>query len=413
MTSSYFADLSVLHEASETVDPKGAEDDDDDDEDEDVDETNRRRTSKSPDNMSQISGTTANTTHSSQEIADMNAIRIIEYLPELHRTAYELLVLLAPQHASKEEVEKIIRELQVPGTPKADRLRLREHLFNHPREAYGSEQYIRPVYILRKLLKTSDPGEGNFRLDAILHVANLARMVKDLLVTPRDTQNALFLLQALDIAFPGAFLTKFDTEPLYGKSMMIDETFEMGLQIRTQTVILSLMSIREDPRTAPDELLVDTFYQAPSQRDERLSLYDDSVRNGHPKEIAGMGEDISPAKRDVQNKRIVQRMGLIRSAFISAEDSTVDVDFDRLDELFPWSIFLTDAVRWSRSRLGEIEQSIKTQGGVESIQKSLADTVHKVDPEINLTYDQPLSLPEPRQLLPAPNITPAAKSNSK
>ncbi|RFU34847.1 hypothetical protein B7463_g1474, partial [Scytalidium lignicola] len=381
----------------------------DDEEEDDNESLGRRRTSKSPDTMSQMSGTTANTSHSVQEMADMNATRIIEYLPDLYRSAYELLKLLIPRRASKDEVLKIVRELQIPGSRTGDLLRLKDQIFNHPREAYGSEQYIRTAYILRKLLKEADPGEESFRPDAILQAANLARMVKDLLVTPRDTQNALFLMQALDMAFPAAFMTGFDTSPNYGKSTMIDDTFEVGLQIRTQTVILSLMSYRGDPAITPEELLVDVFYHPPDRRDEQLSIFDDAIRNSQPKEIARMREGlIAPALLETQNDRIIQRMILIRSAFVK-----LDVDFDRLDEIFPWTIFLTETVEWSRKRLGEIEKSVETQGGVDSIQRFLANAVKTIDPEINLPYDQPVPVVEPRQLLPAANIIPASTSNSK
>ncbi|KAH8802710.1 hypothetical protein F5884DRAFT_802816 [Xylogone sp. PMI_703] len=400
--------LPVVTEGRETPELQ-----EDEDEDEDAEELlYRQGSSRSPGAMSQRSqrsDTTANTSHSVQEISDMNIIRIIEYLPDLWRTSYELLMLLTPRQATKEAVLKIVRDLQIPGSPTSDLLRMREQMFKHPRDAYGSDQYIRSSYVLRKLFNKPDPGYGNFRPDAILQAANLARMIKDLLATPRDTQNAFLLMQALDTAFPSAFMTDFDTKSEYGKSTMIEEAFEIGLQIRIQAAILYLMSYRGAPAYNPEELLVDVFYQPLNRHDKSSSILDDALKNGQLKDVAGMLEGrVPPAKRIVLKQRVKTSIVLIHKQFGQS-----DVDFDDFDELFPWSLFLTETVKWARSRLGEIEQSIKAQGGVQSIRRSLADSVHQINPEINLIYDQPTPAAEPRQLLPAANIIPASTSNSR
>ena len=374
------------------------------------------RRSQSPGGMSQMSGTTAITsftaltTHSAAEVANLDPM-MAETLPELLRCSVAIIDLLAPPNASEGMVEYITRELKVIGSRRARRLKYDEEKFKVTRDNYGSDEYITPSWILRKLFGSEDPGSGPFRPDAILHSANLATMIKDLLVVQKGSRSTQHILAFLDTMFPEAFVSSFDNAIQFGSSILLQSSFNTALDIRTQYVIVALTVLKGEPDWDPEQILTTAFYEPPSPRDSELSETEDTIRNGRLKDIMRAG----PSNSDEQMTIIMERFQLIHSAFRQKTDVVIDagdlVDFDHLDELFPWPTFLANVVGWTRSRLSEIGQSIKRQGGVDNITKSLVEAMRSIDSQIEVSYDPPSFAMEARQLLPAANIVQGASGH--
>jgi hypothetical protein len=401
------SDLSVVAEEQET---------------QQVDETvnDGAKVTQSPGAMSNLSGTTALTSQSEQKMADLDTGMIVELIPDLCREAFQLLDLLAPSKASPEFVETVIKELQVPGSGRGKRLRLRERTFDSTKENYGGELLIDPALILRKLFSDMEPSTGDFRPDVILHAANIAAFVKELLVAQRDNPSTMYLLQRVDDVFPTPFLSGFEVDPKFGSSALLEHTFKLALDLRTQISIAIFKVYRDEINFDPDELLAALFYEPPAQRNESLTPYEDLVRNGQCRKMGGISAEALPLSEgqvlDYQADEILKRVESIRESFNVEGNGIIDyVDFDKLHERFPWTEFLANIVQWCQMRLDEINKNIEKQGGIDNITGLLVESIKGSNSQIELYYEPPKATQPPPEvakgksgLLPAATIIPAS-----
>ena len=359
-----------------------------------------------------MSGTTAITSASAQssytvaEVAGLDLTMVLEVLPGLWVSSVKLLSLLAPVKASKASVENIVRELKVPGSKQAKVLKHREEKFILDKESLGSDYYIRTSFILQKLF-TSQVEPGMPRPDAILQAANLATLAKELLVSPKEALSTYQFFSNLDTWFPESFVTQFDDNVYYGNSTLLDESLELALDIRTQYTSVALLHHKSgEQEWNPDEVLTELFFVPPTKRIPRLSYYDDVTKNGRVKNLMRAG----PQNTDDQDAMIRERVTLIREAFHHSEDATQAgdlVDFDLLEERFPWSDFLSKTVQWIRFRIDEIEESIRQQGGVDCLLKSLVEAIQSNNSQADIHFEPYPLITTPRQLLPSANIVPS------
>ena len=404
----------VAEDREENEDNEDEDEDEDEDDDEAHQGTRRAQRSHSPGGMSQISGTTAissfsaRTSHSQGEIVALDPM-VAEMLPDLWNDSYRIMNLLAPADASEEQVESIVRELKVSGSRLAKLLRQNEKRFAVTREHYGNEPYIKTALIFQRLLGSPDPAETSSRPDAIIQVANLATLVKDFLVMEKESQSSQSILGGLDSYFPQVFITKFENNIQSGNSTLLDESFELALDIRTQLTIVALGFQKEQESWDPDQILLATFYDPPQHRSPPLSDFEDTIRNGQPKDLMGASLELT----DDQTAEVLQRVRDIRSAFRQSNDAIELgdlVDFDQLGENFSWVKFLTDLVHWSRMRLDEISEGIKQQGGVTIITQAFIEAIKNNDSQVDINFDPPppSSVVAPRRLQPAAEIMPGA-----
>jgi hypothetical protein len=385
------------------------EEEEEEEEDQDTNKAERAQSSQrsqSPDAMSQMSGmsgTTAITSHSAAAVAELDPM-MAEILPELLESSVRIMDLLAPAGITDKIVDNVVKELKTPGSRKSKRLRFEEDKFKLSRDHYGKDDYIISSYVLRRLLG-DDPGEGPFRPDAILHAANLATLVKEFTVTPKESESMISRLTILDTYFPEPFVYKFDDDLQYGSSTLLDQAFDLGLDIRTHWSISNLYQSRGQDRAKLEEVLAEDFYHPPEERNLSLPYYVDYTLNGRAKDILRGG----PANSQEQKNRILERVDQIRGCFNAGDEAAEHddvVDFDLLEEHFGWSDFLAKLVTWSRYRLTEISRSIREQGGIQAITQALIDTMRNNDSQIEINYEPPPTIMRPRELLPPANITP-------
>jgi len=354
---------------------------------------------------SQYSGTTAYTSHSQEQMRDMDASLIIDHLPELFNTARGLLDLLAPKKVStqdmevlQEYVEGVLRDLKVPGSRLSQKLKRKEDLFQASREHYGATEFIELQLTLRKLFNTANPANSESRPDAVLYTANLATVIKDILVKPKENQSTNIHLRGLQAKFPQAFLSTFGKRNNIGASRLLEESFDLALDVVTQAVIADLLHPLEDEDMAfePDRILASSFYGSVPGSNLTTEELDDFYNS----------EPVLDILRNVKNSnahkgKIRKRVSDIRSAFryasAAAEHGDL-VDFEVLNESYPWLEFITNIVIWSRLRLDELISSVEKQGGAQSIAEALEDIVD-VDPD--------------HQVVSPPKLQPAAEIISK
>jgi hypothetical protein len=385
------------------------EEEEEEEEDQDTNKAERAQSSQrsqSPGAMSQMSGmsgTTAITSHSAAAVAELDPM-MAEILPELLESSVKILDLLAPAGITDAAVDNVVKDLKTPGSRRSKKLRFEEDKFKLSRDHYGKDDYINSSYVLRRLLG-DDPGEGPFRPDAILHAANLATLVKEFTVTPKESESMRSRLTILDTYFPEPFIYKFDDDLQYGSSKLFDEAFDLGLDIRTHWSIYNLYQSRGQDGITLEDVLAEDFFHPPEDRNLGLAMYDDYVLNGRPKDILRSG----PANSPEQRTKILERVNQIYEAFdnsVEAAEHDDVVNFDLLEEHFGWSDFLAKLVIWSRNRLTEISRSIREQGGIQTITQALIDTMRNNDSQIEINYEPPPTIMRPRELLPPANITP-------
>ena len=348
---------------------------------------------------SQLSGTTAITTHSEDEVRKLNPV-MVEFLPELLASSTTILDLLAPPGASMEIIKSIERELKIVGSRRAVRLNHDEKKFEADRENYGKEvDYINPSFIHRALFGNSHVDMDRFRLDPILHAANLAKVVRDTFVSPRGGQNTLDKLLRLDTIFPEVFLGEFDDTAEFGNSRLLDETFDLALEIRTQSAITSLFAKRDSDGWDPEKMVLSLFFTPLPDRQTSLqiSYFHYVLDNSQVLNIMRAG----PENSEDQEEKIISRVEQILTAFQSTDDGDL-VDFEQLDDMFPWTGFLTQLALWCRMRLDEIKEDIDKEG-VSSITKSLIRAVKDKNSQVDLR-DPPSPIVSPRESNPPRTI---------
>ncbi|KAH7317672.1 hypothetical protein BKA65DRAFT_514952 [Rhexocercosporidium sp. MPI-PUGE-AT-0058] len=399
-------ELSIVAEDDEDgEEAQGFDPSEDEDEDIAIEIVNTQNQGSRSPAMSQMSGTTAMTSYSAQEIAKLDPM-MAEILRELLESASKILDQLAPKGAidTEDQVEAIMTDLKIPGSRRGKHLRLHERMFGVAKDYYGSDIYIRPSFVLRKLLGTDSPEEGDFRPDPVLHAANLATLVTEFLVLQRGEAKTKSTLQGVCNIFPESFMGKLDEVAEAGQSESVDAVFDLALDFYTQSAMVCLaVRDEEGDEFTPAQVLASVFYDQYDESDP-YAPFAEMTDGGVLKNILRSGQPYSEA----QVEMIQERLALINGTFRSSEearDASDLVDFDQLNEMFPWLTFITHIVQWSRSRFTEITETISKQGGVDEITQSLIELIKSNDSQVEIRYDPPPAVTRKRELLPAADIT--------
>ncbi|CAD6447708.1 870c33a3-8a3e-4fdb-8ef5-3dc2434eceeb [Sclerotinia trifoliorum] len=380
------SDLSILEEDSE-VSPEEDEEVEEEDEDEDEIEEDPEATKVADfqvydlehGDRSNLSGETLNTSHTVRVMQAIDSISAIETLPDLYDTACKIINKSTKKDVRPKEMGRHLRSLKTLF----DTLEVNK-------EPYGGEQFIEVDIVKQKLSGSIDSvdhsseglGDKAIPVTAILQSANLATLVGQVNQLRKDVQapeeELKVFLQSLDKTFPRPFVSEF-AEPLdedSEDSKLINKTFDMVLDIRTQLFITASHQLETDPAFDPDHLL--------------RSYFLDSADGG---EICGVDFKVIGLKG--QSERTDERIDLIRDTFMPADEATGPgeyIDFGRLEVLFPRSEFFNNLVGYSQDRLAEVEKIVDSRGGIENVMEPLKDLVKDLasdgEPSINVDYKQ-------------------------
>lgn len=364
-------DLSIVAEDPDVVYPELEEGDNGGEGmDDDVAVQNQLlRETKSPGAVSAISGTTARTSHSAQELAYLDPEIMLDALPDLLGVANKILNLLVPQNTLPAHIIGNAKTLQDPASRASKNLQRLQDIFQLQKDLYGSEQYINLTITLRALLKArhfNEVGSGSWRPDAVLQMANLTTLAMTVLPARRQDPTAQNALEKLGREFPKPFL--FATEAIQtgsvasmGNSSMSESTFDMALEVRTQVFIMLVSRHMDQPNFDPDTVLNQVFFESES-----------AVQGCDTPGLRS--EELSKQQVEV----IKQRVRKIRHMF--PEDSQAlrshrFVDLERLSATFSWPEFIIQIASWCRMRQDEIEGQMEYQGGFENIVQALGDEI--------------------------------------
>ncbi|MCJ1285407.1 hypothetical protein MMC26_004747 [Xylographa opegraphella] len=311
---------------------------------------------RSPRSLSVISGMTARTSHSAQELAELDKAEMVDALPDLADASDKILNLLLPEELSNENIETIFKQLQDPTSLLTKKLARLTGSFEPTRKVYGNEPYINVSIAVRGTLavrRSRQVGLGPWRPDAILYRANIAHLMTSLFSL--SAQSILPWAEKMERDFPTPFLSKLSESQqqveLPGVSYLLDETLEAVFHIRMQLFISLLKQHFKDTNFDPDILLSEMFYDGP----QVIKGWDvDGLRS---KDLIGRHQ-----------KMIVQRLGVIQELF--NEQDVLDVE--SLISEYPWSTCVSHLVRWAESRRVEVEAQLVLVGGIERVTSALA-----------------------------------------
>jgi hypothetical protein len=312
---------------------------------------------KSPGDMSAISGTTARTSHSAQELADLDSTEMLEHLFDLSEKSTSILKALTPTSAV---LGYIVEELRKPSSltsKKVDRL-TQEH--EKLKEYYGGEHFINNSIALRALLKArriSEIENGPWRPDDIFYQSNLATVLTSLLLSySRSTPSPI---EKFERDFPAPVLSRVATAgnaSSIGDSLLLEQTLSIALELRTQFLIQTLETASDQPNFDPDAVLNQIF-----MGESPFKGWDvDGLRPNQLKKPS----------RAVIEKRVSQ----IRRMFLDDPQSGRSgslVDWQGLYDAFPKAAFVENFIAWTRQRASEIEAQLALHGDVVRIQTAL------------------------------------------
>ena len=330
---------------------------------------------ESPGAFSAMSGTTAITSRSTHDITDFNPDDMIDALTDLSNASDRILKTFLPNEANETHISAIRREMQDPKSRTAKNVqRLGPH-FERQSDPFSIEQYINPSVVARVLSgeqHVADVGNGNWRPDAVMQKANFTKLLTTLLTfenLDKDVQE--FSIRKLERDFP----TQFSQELLelgeeygvsFGSSILLEETFEAAVELRTQFFIMLLTNFADESSPDPDELMKEVFYD----RQNSLKGWNiDGLKGG---QLSGQ-----------RQKVVLSRIREIRQTFPDDPESLRAgqyFDLEALHRKFPWSSFVERMMFWSRLRLQEIEMRIDEQGGTEGIIQALIDLRTRLAP---------------------------------
>lgn len=347
------------------------------------------QTSKSPGGVSAFSGTTARTSLSAQDSADLDSESMLDALPDLVEAADKLLGFLIPAEFSEASLANMMTQLHTKGSRESRNWRRLGNTFQAHRDLYGSDNYINPLGALRILLGTkrvSESNSGPWRPDPLLQKANLAVLASSILSQPWQEQADQFI-EEFEQIFPRSFteaLVSSDTL-MPGTSALAVETFQYALEVRTQCTIMLLARVSGQPNFDWDVVMQQTFFR------------DEKILKGWG--ITGLrSEDLT---KEVQFS-IVTRVEQLREAFeASPEDPSAAVE--RLRTTFPWTTFVSQTIGWISLRSNEVDAQITSSGGTEATCQGLDDEIqrnrlakasindndHDESPELELNYEPP------------------------
>lgn len=317
------------------------------------------------------------TTFSQGELESLDPELIIATMEELDINADKLLKVLVPAEATPEDIQKNLDELYTPDSRLTKLFKKRANIWSETQDdTFGSQTYIRPDIILRRLFDVESVHElpqSHWRPDAIFYEANLATFVSELCRMTADVRK-LEILISLDGAFPSPFMSGMGEPEIIGSSALIDETFELALELRTQLAIKYMADRAPQNHEEATQYICSLFIDPPDDAEEHS--YDTLGIELNPRGWEGLAdptEDIS--------RTLVQRVEGLLTPFIEGKDPVAALR--EVEMAFPWYRFQTMLLYWAQMRTQEINNEIAHQGGspavIDALKRELDRRLHHPD----------------------------------
>ncbi|WPG99321.1 Hypothetical protein R9X50_00213400 [Acrodontium crateriforme] len=317
----------------------------------DIDDATRRISAHTD-----MSGTTAKTSFSQEEIAELDRDVILDSLPRLSISADELAKYLLPQGEQTSAVKW--KEIRTPRSKESKLFNTRLTNFTLNKQDFGSQEYIHSEYVLRALLGAQSMAEippAPWRPDNIISKINLAIMLRGMLITCEPGQlseEGYLALENLESRFPVA-IAGLDFNP---------KSLEICVEIQTQLAIARLAASASSPQFDPSNLIEETFLVTNIDLSQNYKYFDELHLNAADAAYEGY---------------ILKRVAQLKDPFAKEKKSfsSARAAINGLRALFPWHVFIDRIVSFYVQRKAALDASIRAAGEVENIVKGLQDEI--------------------------------------
>lgn len=310
----------------------------------------------------------------SEPETDLDPDMMIETLPSLEREAKGVLNILVPTSVDPVSIVNTAKKLRDPQNPQ--RKRLSRFMSNLDREAqyFGHQTYIDTKHVnqllVAALAKKAVGTSRDWSVDPILYKANCARFALDVLLA--DTSNAQKTdaqkkaIKDLEGRFPSPFMNGLDKgQNSHEKSSLEKDTFDLALEIRTQSLLTRLEMHQNDSKFDPEATVNGVFF------DDVMADEEDSYQDAQPP-LRGFNicpfEDENGRLPERFREAVHDRINEIRVT-LAEEDDDVLAMIRGLQGIYRWQKFVLRVAQWVRKRDDEINQELESQPNAEDIRE--------------------------------------------
>ena len=327
-----------------------------------------------------ISGTTAKTSFSQEEIGELDPDVMVDVLPSLAAAADELAKLLVPADPKLRPV--VLKEIRTAGSKYNKLYNNRLSSLNIHKDSYGSTPYVEPSIALRALLgvqNTRDLPHGPWRPDSVIYKINLAQMLRGTLILLFDnaevTSEGYNAMEALDVHFASAI-----AGPEFRQN-----AFQLCLSLLAQLAIIRLTVFQLDPSFDARSAITNTFFAQDEDGDlafrhrtvlHMMELPQDE-QNAYTNIIAQLADHIIGT---LESSEPVIALGVLRAQY-------------------PREQFVELVVHYYQERKQELDEQIAVVGGIDQMMIGLSEEVqHREDARVaeekRLSFTKPGGTPK-------------------
>ena len=297
---------------------------------------------------------------------DLEPEVMLESLPGLERSAKEVLEFLVPSSADLKSIVNMAKRLSDPRNTQSKRLAVHKNALKNQPGWFESRTYIDVAQASQSLSSylTKDGHELNWSAEPILHHANCARFALEVLLASGTSTGFKKAIRDVEDRFPLPFMRDLvnGRRNTPGESALVKDTFQLALEIRTQSLIMQLEYHQHEHSFDPNFILEDGFFlDVPVHEpfDNR-----NAPMRGFNLPRLNVDGSLPDEFREAAYDRFEELLVILPD-----EDGTFDID--ELKTTYPWRSFLLQAARWIRKRCEEIDQDLSRQQSADSARKQV------------------------------------------
>ena len=239
---------------------------------------------------------------------------------------------------------------------------------------FGHQTYIDTKHVnqllVTALAKKAVGTSRDWSPDTILYKANCARFALDVLLA--DASNAQKTdaqkkaIKDLEGRFPSPFMNGLGKERNgHGRSSLEKDTFDLALEIRTQSLLTRLEMHQNDSKFDPEAIVNGVFF------DDVMADEEDSYQDAQaPLRGFNIGpfEDENGRLPERFTEAVHDRINEIRVT-LAEEDDDVAAMIRGLQGIYRWQKFVLRVAQWVRKRDDEINRELESQPNAEDIRE--------------------------------------------
>ncbi|EYE96123.1 uncharacterized protein EURHEDRAFT_376650 [Aspergillus ruber CBS 135680] len=347
----------------------------------------------SPEDAVNMSGTTI---LPSEPETDLDPDMMIETLPSLEREANDVLHILVPGSVDPVSIVNTAKKLRDPQNPQ--RKRLKRLMANLDAEAqyFGHHTYVDTKQVnplLVSALEKKGMTSREWSPDPVLHKVNCARLALEVLLADassgKKTESQRKVVHDLEGRFPSPFMNELGKglQRGHGLSVLEKDTFDLALEIRTQSLLVKLEAHQNEDKFDPEAIVSGVFF------DDVMGEEDDSYQDGQAP-LRGFNikllEDENGRLPEKFTEAVYDRVNEIRVTLAEEDDDGVR----GLQGAYRWQKFVLRAAQWIRKRENEINRDLQSQSDAEAVREEYFSEPRRESSSFTRCSSSPMAIRE-------------------